>query len=111
MSNKRSGYTLKKGHTGNIINSNIRSLEAAGYPHKQAVAIAMVQTNIKGVKRSQKGKGEHVKFGYAPGGGARAAPKRVTTSSQTPKAPSYGLTGGGSTRAPRAAPRARGRPT
>lgn len=51
-----------KTHTAGGIAQNIRQLEQAGYRHNQAVAIAMVNSNIKGVKRKDKNKGTHKRF-------------------------------------------------
>lgn len=43
---------LKRGRSKSVISSNIRKLEKEGYPHKQAVAIAMSKAR-KGKKRTK----------------------------------------------------------
>lgn len=43
---------LKKGKSSKIVSANIKELESAGYPHKQAVAIALNKAG-KGKKRGK----------------------------------------------------------
>lgn len=47
---------VRKAHGPADVAHNTATLERAGYSHRQALAIAMVQTNVKGVKKADKGK-------------------------------------------------------
>ena len=46
---------LKKGSSQKVVSANIRELRHAGYPEKQAIAIAMEKAG----KSKGKGKGKH----------------------------------------------------